>query len=123
MRPQALTIERNKAAQLEQYLTQTEAELDKMTEERDHALAAVDEAKLREEKAIEETRAALAEIDRLRTEMTLADQERAQRKEEMKQKRKRNMNKMMTTIANKMLMATLDNNMKTQGGKGRKRAT
>ena len=123
MRPQALTIERNKAAQLEQYLTQTEAELDKMTEERDEALAALDAAKLLEGKAIEETRAALTEIDRLRTEMTLADQERAQRKEEMKQKRKRNMNKMMTTIANKMLMATLDNNMKTQGGKGRKRAT
>ena len=123
MRPQALNIERNKAAQLEQYLTQTEAELDKMTEERDEALAALDAAKLLEGKAIEETRAALTEIDRLRTEMTLADQERAQRKEEMKQKRKRNMNKMMTTIANKMLMATLDNNMKTQGGKGRKRAT
>ena len=41
---EALNIERNKATQLDQYLTQTEAELEKMTTERDEALESLNAA-------------------------------------------------------------------------------
>ena len=134
---EGVKIARNKAAELDQYLTQTEAELDRVTTERNEALESLDAARLLAGKAIEERDAALNEIHSLRTEMKLAEQERTQMKDERKKKRKQNMNKMMTTIANKMLMATIDNKMKrsaaeretqarpkqgptktTQGGKG-----
>ena len=142
-RSQAVNIERNRAAQLDQYLTQTEAELDRVTTERNEALESLDAARLLAGRVIEERDTALKEIHSLRTELKLAEQERTQMKDERKKKRKQNMNKMMTTIANKMLMAAIDNKMKrsaaeretqarpkqgptktTQGGKkGTKRAT
>ena len=40
----AVNIERNKATQLDQYLTQTEAELEKMTAERNEALESLEDA-------------------------------------------------------------------------------
>ena len=139
---EAVNIERNKAVQLDQYLTQTEAELDRVTTERNEALESLDAARLLAGRVIEERDTALKEIHSLRTELKLAEQERTQMKDERKKKRKQNINKMMTTIANKMLMAAIDNKMKrsaaemetqarpkqgptktTQGGKGTKRAT
>ena len=134
---------RDNAAEVEQYLTFSEADLKKMTTERNDALESLDAARLLAGKAIEERDAALKEIHSLRTELKLAEQERTQMKDERKKKRKQNINKMMTTIANKMLMAAIDNKMKrsaaeretqarpkqgptktTQGGKkGTKRAT
>ena len=134
---------RDNAAEVEQYLTFSEADLEKMTTERNEALESLDAARLLAGKAIEERDAALKEIHSLRTELKLAEQERTQMKDERKKKRKQNINKMMTTIANKMLMAAIDNKMKrsaaeretqarpkqgptktTQGGKkGTKRAS